>query len=340
MASAATSTSKSENVVLEVQVQAQRKRSRKDTSSNKVAHTEAGTSGTFVLKGTRLLYYKEKDDPQSKGEIDLTTGLGVRDKNNCHLGEWPDGAQYYLLLGVATESRTYFLYGTDKKDVAEWKKAIRKVIKKVGKPNGNSSRDPEGKPESFASKAIKGSAKLVAKMTRKAIRQSGLDDKTADILDDAVDVVEDQADASRNATVSDRVKMAGSGVAGKVGKNVDNDVVDMGANVAKEQFEADDDTTVQQRLLMAGGTTLQESSGMVDDQIGSAVMDTAGGVLHDQGEADSDTSVKERVLIAVGRFCFVCPHQYGVCRVIVSEGRIQNDEEEKDIKVEMIREED
>ena len=60
-------------------------------------------------------------------------------------------------------------------------------------------------------------------------------------------------------------------MAGKVGKNVDNDVVDMGANVAKEQFEADDDTTVQQRLLMAGGTTLQESSGMVDDQIGSGI---------------------------------------------------------------------
>ena len=49
-------------------------------------------------------------------------------------------------------------------------------------------------------------------MTRKAIRQSGLDDKTADILDDAVDVAEDQADASRNATVSDRVKMAGNDI--------------------------------------------------------------------------------------------------------------------------------
>ena len=72
----------------------------------------------FVLKGTRLLYYKEKDDPQSKGEIDLTTGLGVRDKSYCHVGEWPDSAQYYLAFGVATESRTYFLYGTDKKDVA------------------------------------------------------------------------------------------------------------------------------------------------------------------------------------------------------------------------------
>ena len=52
---------------------------------------------------------------------------------------------------------------------------------------------------------------------------------------------------------------------------MDNDAVDVAAKVAKEQFEADDDTTVQQRLLMAGGTTLQESSGMVDDQIGSGM---------------------------------------------------------------------
>ena len=52
---------------------------------------------------------------------------------------------------------------------------------------------------------------------------------------------------------------------------MDNEVVGVAANVAKEQFEADDDTSVQQRLLMAGGTTLQESSGMVDDQIGSGV---------------------------------------------------------------------
>ena len=52
---------------------------------------------------------------------------------------------------------------------------------------------------------------------------------------------------------------------------MDNEVVDIAAMVAKELFEADDDTTLQQRLLMAGGTTLQESSGMVDDQIGSGM---------------------------------------------------------------------
>ena len=55
---------------------------------------------------------------------------------------------------------------------------------------------------------------------------------------------------------------------------MDNDAVDVVAKVAKEQFEADDDTTVQQRLLMAGGTALQESSGMVDDQIGSGMSET------------------------------------------------------------------
>ncbi|KAL5481861.1 hypothetical protein EMCRGX_G022121 [Ephydatia muelleri] len=254
----------------------------------------------FVLKGSTLSYYNAPNEQQAKGEIDLKTGRGVRPKSKCTL-EWPSAAKANLCFGVATDSRTYYIYGTDKADVAEWVSAIQKVIEKEGKPDGDHKSDPEGKPESTASKAVKGSVKLAAKITKIVAKNSGLvDDETADIISAVADAAENQAEAGRDATITDRLKMGGADAAGMVSDNVDNDAVNVVAKVAKEQFEADDDTTVQQRLLMAGGTALQESSGMVDDQIGSAVMNTAGGVLHDQGEADSDTNVKQRVLIAVG----------------------------------------
>lgn len=64
---------------------------------------------------------------------------------------------------------------------------------------------------------------------------------------------------------------AGADAAGMVGDNVDDDAVRVVAKVAQEQFEADDDTTVEQRLLLAGGTAMQESSELVDDQIGSGM---------------------------------------------------------------------
>ena len=72
----------------------------------------------FVLKGSRLIYYKEKDDPQPKDEIDLTTGRGVREQCYCHNIEWPWHTKYNLTFGVATEARTYYLIGEDKTDVA------------------------------------------------------------------------------------------------------------------------------------------------------------------------------------------------------------------------------
>ncbi len=57
--------------------------------------------------------------------------------------------------------------------------------------------------------------------------------------------------------------------AGMVGDNVDNDVVGVVCDNVKEQAEADDDVTIGQRLGMAAGTTLQGTSGMVDNDIGA-----------------------------------------------------------------------
>ena len=57
--------------------------------------------------------------------------------------------------------------------------------------------------------------------------------------------------------------------AGVVGDNVDNDVVGVVCDNVQEQMEADDDVTVGQRIGMAVGTTLQGTSGMVDNEIGA-----------------------------------------------------------------------
>ena len=71
----------------------------------------------FVLNGTTLTYYKQQGDQECKGVIDLTTGRGVRRKDFCQLEEWPKQAKPSLAFGVATESRTYYLYGTEKAEV-------------------------------------------------------------------------------------------------------------------------------------------------------------------------------------------------------------------------------
>lgn len=71
----------------------------------------------FVLHGTTLSYYKQEGDPESRGDIDLTTGRGVRRKDRCLLEEWPKQAKSSLSFSVATESRTYYLYGADKEEV-------------------------------------------------------------------------------------------------------------------------------------------------------------------------------------------------------------------------------
>ena len=79
-----------------------------------------------------------------------------------------------------------------------------------GKPDGDHKSDPEGKPESTASKAIKGSVKLAAKITKIVAKNSGLvDDETADIISGVADAAENQAEAGRDATITDRLKMGG-----------------------------------------------------------------------------------------------------------------------------------
>lgn len=67
----------------------------------------------FVLKESSLQYYQNEGDATPKGSIDLTKGLGVRDRNCCQL-EWPNEAKPGISFGVATESRTYYMYGSEK----------------------------------------------------------------------------------------------------------------------------------------------------------------------------------------------------------------------------------
>ncbi len=103
--------------------------------------------------------------------------------------------------------------------------------------------------------------------------------------------MENQVEAGRDTSITDRVKMASkyclhnyvythnniyiyvaSDTAGVIGDNVDNDVVGVVTDVVKEQADADDDVTVTQRLGMAGGTILQGTSEMVDNDIGSGTV--------------------------------------------------------------------
>ena len=69
------------------------------------------------MSGTTLTYYAEEGDTESKGVVDLTTGRGVREKSQCKLEEWPKETKASLSFGVATESITHYIYGTDKTEV-------------------------------------------------------------------------------------------------------------------------------------------------------------------------------------------------------------------------------
>ena len=69
----------------------------------------------FVLYGTFLSYYAKRGDSTPKGNIDLTVGLGVRTRYQCdHRIQWPRTASPGLTFGIATEERTYYLYGDNK----------------------------------------------------------------------------------------------------------------------------------------------------------------------------------------------------------------------------------
>lgn len=64
----------------------------------------------FVLYETFLSYYTKQGDPTPKGNIDLTMGRGTRLRDQCDL-EWPTSAKPGLAFGLATEERTFYLYG-------------------------------------------------------------------------------------------------------------------------------------------------------------------------------------------------------------------------------------
>lgn len=61
-----------------------------------------------------LHYYKNEEIAEAKGVIDLKTGLGVRKQSQCGDMQWPKEARSDVSFGIATESRTFYLYGSDK----------------------------------------------------------------------------------------------------------------------------------------------------------------------------------------------------------------------------------
>lgn len=67
----------------------------------------------FILSDASLKYYTKEGDNTPKKVIDLKQGRGVRNRKQCEL-EWPKDAKPGLSFGLATESRTYYLYGDDK----------------------------------------------------------------------------------------------------------------------------------------------------------------------------------------------------------------------------------
>ena len=71
---------------------------------------------SFVLSDSSLTYYKKEGDTTPKRRIDLTTGRGVRTSEQCNV-EWPKSAKPSLSFGVATEERTFYIYGDDETTV-------------------------------------------------------------------------------------------------------------------------------------------------------------------------------------------------------------------------------
>ena len=71
----------------------------------------------FVLNENTLDYYTKHGDPIPKKSIDLTTGRGVRDACDCKLTSWPKEAADGCMFGIATEDRTYYLYGFSENDI-------------------------------------------------------------------------------------------------------------------------------------------------------------------------------------------------------------------------------
>lgn len=70
----------------------------------------------FVLEDCTLRYFKTEESKKPKGCIKLNEGRGVRQREQCKV-EWPSEAKEDLCFGVATESRTYYVYATDMQSV-------------------------------------------------------------------------------------------------------------------------------------------------------------------------------------------------------------------------------
>ena len=66
------------------------------------------------MKGNLLNYYKSEGVATVKGVIDLKSGFGIRRHTQCAEVQWPKEARPDVSFGIATESRTFYLYGLDK----------------------------------------------------------------------------------------------------------------------------------------------------------------------------------------------------------------------------------
>jgi hypothetical protein len=125
--------------------------------------------------------------------------------------EWPSEAKQDLCFGVATESRTYYIYATDMQSVQEWVTEIQKAIEKVGKSSDDWKSDVEGKPESKASKVVRGAVQAVSKITKKTAAQSGLlSESQLAAVEAAASAAENQAAADPNTSLKERAKMGGT----------------------------------------------------------------------------------------------------------------------------------
>ena len=70
----------------------------------------------FVLSDSEMKYFAKEGETNPKKVIDLKKGRGIRNRDQCDL-EWPKDAKPGLSFGLATEGRTFYLYGNDKATV-------------------------------------------------------------------------------------------------------------------------------------------------------------------------------------------------------------------------------
>ena len=59
-----------------------------------------------------MKYYKKEEDQKPKRVVSLADGRGVRRREECKV-EWPSDARDRLSFGLATASRTYYIYSTE-----------------------------------------------------------------------------------------------------------------------------------------------------------------------------------------------------------------------------------